>query len=134
MSDELKDPKWITMTMALSKRMIEFNSDALSLMYAPVVYVVFGEALVLYVGMSMKGLARVFDRNHHILSKDVWREARSIQVFEVDSRSAALTLEAKLIQEFKPIYNDRQCIRTFKSNMGVSKVIDRLSTSHTRQT
>jgi excinuclease UvrABC nuclease subunit len=80
-------------------------------MFTPIVYVVFGADAVIYVGMSTQGLGRVFDRKHHALTPDVWASAESVQVFKVDSLSAARTLEAQLIQEFKPTHNDKQCVR-----------------------
>jgi excinuclease UvrABC nuclease subunit len=124
-----KDPKWITLTMALSNHRIEFSKDIIQLMFAPVVYVVMGRDAVLYVGMSKQGLGRVFDRKHHVLTQSVWSQVESIQVLKVDSIAAALTLEAHLIQEFKPVYNDRQCIRSIKTaqhkkGMGATAVIE----------
>ena len=101
------EPKWIRMVEALSKSRVEFKRDVARLMYVPVVYVVFGKDLVLYVGMSTRGIARVFNRNHHAMKQDIWRDVQSVQVFEVDSEAAARTLEACLIREFKPIHNDR---------------------------
>lgn len=95
--------------MALSQNRIEFDGSVVRLMFAPVVYVAIGKDSILYVGMSKHGLGRVFDRKHHALTPDVWKEVESIQVFEVLSIPAAKTLEAHLIQGFHPKYNDRQC-------------------------
>jgi len=127
MTTNPEDPKWITMTMALSNHRIEFDKDIVRLMFTPVVYVAIGKDSILYVGMSKHGLGRVFDRKHHALTPEVWKEVESIQVLGVISVSAAFTLEAHLIQEFKPKYNDRMCIRSVKhgrSSSGVTDVIE----------
>lgn len=103
---ESQEYQWITATLALSRKKIEFNRVALGMMSTPIVYMALGDKDVLYIGMSEKGLGRVFARDHHVL-KHIMGEIRSLQVFEVDSPAAARTLEAVLIKNLKPTRNRR---------------------------
>jgi hypothetical protein len=121
------DPKWIKMAMALSNNRVEFSKDIIKLMISPIVYVVIGDKSILYIGMSSKGIGRVLDRKHHALTLGVWQQAESIQVFGVDSESAARTLETKLIQEFNPRHNQRQALRVGRRGcIDVTDVLDKL--------
>lgn len=114
-----QDPKWVNMVMALSKTRVEFNSEIARLMSVPVVYMVLGDDAVLYVGMSQYGVSRLFNRKHHALNHDVWLKVTSIQVFEVDSVSAAKALEANLIKSLKPVHNDRMVGRIRKKTFEI---------------
>ncbi len=112
---------WIDITERLSKARIEFKSDVVRLVDAPVVYMAFGYDEVLYVGMSQHGLGRVFDRKHHVLSL-IRDEIQSIQVYEVESIKAAIFLENILIKEFRPKHNDRRVVRRVRNGDGSSRV------------
>ena len=105
--------------MTRTSRMFKLKSKDLPLFDGNIVYMALGSSQVLYVGLSTTGLARVFRRDHHIISK-INKEIVSIQVYETETEESARTLEATLIREFKPKFNSRG---KPKGSLGSARVI-----------
>jgi excinuclease UvrABC nuclease subunit len=93
---------------------IEFAAKELPLFNKYVVYMANSKNECLYVGMSTKGLSRVFGKGHHVLAS-IYDDITSIQVYETRTEEDARELESTMIQEFKPKYNDRQCTRSVRT-------------------
>jgi excinuclease UvrABC nuclease subunit len=96
---------------------IELDARKVPLFNKPIVYMAMSKDECLYIGMSTKGLGRVFSRDHHVLSK-IYDQVVILHVYETIDDQAAHDLEAKMIQEFKPKYNDRLCMRPTKLKDG----------------
>jgi excinuclease UvrABC nuclease subunit len=101
----------------MTVKRIEFDATKLPLFNKPVVYMAVSDDECLYIGMSTKGLGRVFGKGHHILSV-IYNEITNLEVYETRTEHDARMLERKMIAEFKPKYNDRQKIRIDRHNTG----------------
>ena len=71
----------------------------------PVVYLAFRDGEPLYIGMSDRGIGRLFDKQHVLLKKIAPEDP--LQVWAVTSAAEARRLEALLIDRLQPRFNKR---------------------------
>ena len=114
----MTDQEFSDYVISKTIRRIEFDSRALPI-GKPVVYMALADDVILYVGMSVHGIERVFGKGHHVLSH-IHSEIKTFEVYETATEKDARDLEAAMIQEFKPKYNDRQHIASIRNCGGRS--------------
>ena len=117
----MTDEEFSDFVISKTVKRIEFQASQLPLFSKPIVYMALSEASVLYVGMSAKGLERVFTKDHHVLSK-IQDEIVTLEVYETKTLWDARDLESALIKEFKPKYNRRKYIPSIRNKQGHSMV------------
>jgi hypothetical protein len=110
---------------AISPRQVEIDGSFIQ--QQCIAYMALGEKDILYVGMSTKGLSRVFRDDHHVLGK-IQKDIKSVVIFETANEVDARRLESMLIREFDPIHNDRQTTRSYakdyRGKLNLEKVIN----------
>ena len=119
----MTDEQFANLIESKTTRRIEFDAAQVPLFERPVVYMALSSHGCLYVGMSKHGMCRAFSRDHHVL-KHIWEDVTKLEVYETASEYDARCLERDMIQEFKPAYNDRMCIRSLKRRSTRSGVTD----------
>jgi hypothetical protein len=80
---------------------------------APCVYILRRGPVVLYVGMSGRGLCRPLDPAHHVLGRVEFDGTEELEVRGCASADEAADLEETLIAELRPRLNGR-AIRRFR--------------------
>jgi Arm DNA-binding domain len=85
-------------------------------LFGPCVYVVkeAGADLVLYVGMSTKGVSRIGDYGHHVIEAMRARENIIVSVIFAEDANAAIRLETALILKHRPEFNSRVDLKPIK--------------------
>lgn len=83
---------------------ISLTPDLLFTWHSPLVYVAIGREGVLYIGMSGKGLSRVFSESHHALSR-IRDQIIGLEILPVETEVEAFALEKSLICKYSPTYN-----------------------------
>ncbi len=82
----------------------------------PLVYLIFSDDVLLYIGSSKNGLLRL--QYHHVLSVDKLKEINTnIKVIFCDSEFECRNLEMLLIDEFKPILNTKTIVPQAERNI-----------------
>lgn len=124
----MEEKAFINYILSKSVKQIEFTAKELPLFDKYVVYMATSESECLYIGMSTKGLSRVFGKGHHVLA-NIYREIKNIQVYETRTEKDARELESMMIQEFSPKYNNRLYTDGIRSiwrqkGKGISAIID----------
>ena len=119
----MTDQEFLELVESKTIRRIEFKATVMPLCGNPIVYMACGKDSVLYVGMSAKGLERVFGKGHHVLSH-ITSDIVNIQVFQTATEKDARELETALIREFKPIHNGRRRFPALRIPSGCSKVAE----------
>lgn len=95
---------------------IEFNSEALSILRGPGVYLYVKEDRAIYVGCSRSAVGRALSRNHH--KRMELLKGTSLLIFPCKTQTAAQQLEEKLIFDLRPIGNERGGWKEFARILG----------------
>lgn len=85
------------------KYRIEFKGTVFNNLVSPLVYCWKRNNQYLYIGMSSRGVTRLFDKHERINKVE---DEDKFEIIICDSIQEAIELEKKLIQTFKPIYNE----------------------------
>jgi hypothetical protein len=91
--------------MLTNRKAIEFSGDSLAILRSAGVYMYVREDRAIYIGAAKKVLGRALARNHHKLSELF--SGTSLILFPCDTYEEAKQLEAELISDLKPEYNER---------------------------
>lgn len=97
----------------------EFHGDDVRKFNKPCVYVYLRELEPLYVGMSRKGLQRVFASNHSqaALARE---QCTKLLVYFCETEDRAMECEGLLISALKPRYNQRRYRFALAKIMGIT--------------